>query len=203
MRREQVIKMVIFLAIIGIVLFFGLDFYFNNYSVRDPAQITVNMVGYKTSNVTINLPKVSGDEKIASIFEKENSIWKQRADANEIKSLNISTTYYDENYISILYNGIDSSGNKIISSKVIDLVKKKEMGKGEIVDVALKSKFEAEGREDPKMRYPDNTFAQFDYIYLEKGTDGTVNCVFCWKNKGSGKYNTSKMNGFEIIKSIV
>ena len=203
MKREQVLKLIIALAIIGVVLFLGLDYYFNTYSNREPAQITVNMVSYKTSNITINLPKISGEEKITKIFEEENAIWKQRADANELRSLHISTTYYDTNYISILYNGVDSGGNKIISSKVIDLVKKREMGKGEIVDVALKSKFEAEGREDPKMRYPDSTFAQFEYIYLEKGTDGTINCVFCWKNKKSAKYTTSKMNGFEIIKSIV
>ena len=140
---------------------------------------------------------------LANLIEEVNSKWRVKADKNEIKILNVSTTYYDENYLSLLYNGQDSAGNKVIDTIVIDLTKRKVMGKGEIVDVALKSKFEADGKEDPKMRYPDFTFKQFSNIYLEKGADGTINCVFCWKKSGSTKYNTSKLNGYEIIKSIV
>jgi hypothetical protein len=202
MRKEQVIKILIGLGLFGIILYFALFYAFNNMNM-EPAEVIVNNIVYKTNNVSIQLPKVAGDEKISSIIEEINDKWRAKADKREVEILNVSITYYDENYLSILYNGQDTGGNKVIDTVVIDLVKRRVMGKGEIVDVALKSKFEAEGKEDPKMRYPDSTFNQFSNIYLEKGADGTINCVFCWKKSGSTKYNTSKLNGYEIIKSIV
>lgn len=201
MSKSQAIKMFIGLSILGVVLFFALNFIINTPN-KDPAKITVNFVPYKTEKVNINLPFVSGDDKISNLIDKKNAVWKTRANNGEIRGLNISTTYYDTNYISLLYSGTDLNNNKIVSSVVIDLVKRKEMSKSEIVDVVIKSKFEKDGKEDPKLQYPESTFNQFSYIYLEKGDDNTINGVFCWENSKSGKFNIDKLNGYEIIKSI-
>lgn len=202
MRKEQFIKMIIGLLVLGVVLYFGLDFYFNR-SIQEPANIIVNTTSLRIGEATLNLPKISGDDKIAEVIEKENSFWKKAADERRIVSLNITTTYYDDYYLSILYSGLDGNKNKIITSIVIDLTTRKALSKGQIVDVILRSKFLAEGKEDPKMNYSDDVFAQFDTIYLEKGTDGTINGVFMWKSKNNKQYNSSKLNGYEVIKSIV
>lgn len=202
MKKEQLIKMTIWLLVLGVVLYFGLDFYFNRTTL-EPANIIVNTISNRYGEISINLPKISGDEKISELIEKENSFWQKAATEKRIVSLNITTTYYDDNYLSLLYSGLDGNKNKIITSIVIDLTTRKALSKGQIVDVILKSKFTADGKEDPKMKYSDDVFSQFDTIYLEKGTDGTINGVFMWKSKNSTQYNSSKLNGYEIIKSII
>lgn len=201
MQRKQIIKMIIGLAILGIVLFFVLFFYFNKTDAT-AAKITLNMVPYQNNGVNITIPQVSGDEKIAKIIEDENLIWKLKAQNNEIKTLNVTTTYYDENYLSILYSATDSNKNKELSSVVINLNSRKKMKKNEIVNFAIKNKFEKEGKADPKLKYSEKTFSQFDFIYLEKGTDNSVNAVFCWRDSKTGQVSINKLNGYEIVKSM-